>query len=973
MILGEELLLDALRVVRRESGASDAVMVLQMAPPAIESMRLVGSTGCVPEFSGEAAALEYVAGATTADSVARFESSRAGGVIVRLALDSVLARPAGHRREINERRSTPDVTTAPPIDGVLWIGLSDATQADSLVASLRGSGDDGFAELAMKLAWCTYHFMTVLQDPIGQLPGHMEFQVFLRRAVEACRSSAQALAVVLVSPDDFTMINHRFGREYGDAVVAEIAAQLAGSVRITDGVFRYGGAVFGVVLPATDVDQCRAAVEKVRTQLSGHGYVDGAASLTFSIGATVAEPSELNDAGVATALLGRADAGLNTAKLSGGARAFVGGIDDEASASPLDPLGGIFAADTEKDYRNMLLLWETVALVSASPEPKAMATAFVDRVSMGFRPERAALYVSREGSLEPLATNVRDDAQVDGRASGRAIKLERRDSMLISVAMEMGRPERGRDKRDGAAGSAVQRVAYAVPLVAGERTVGCLYLDGRERSFNVDSSDVVFLNALASQMAVALDRADLASRWIQEKDRESRQLREELRELRQALQHSKMVYHSAAMHAVMETLRKVAPSDATVLIIGESGTGKEMLAQSLHEFSNRREAPFVVFDCGAVAHSLLEAELFGHVKGAFTGAESASEGRISQADGGTLFLDEIGELPLAVQAKLLRFVQEKEFAPVGSAQSRTVDVRIVAATNRELQEEVGAGRFRADLYYRLRVIAVQAVALRDRTDDILPLANYFLEKFAAQYAGSSRQFSQSAEQRLLQYPWPGNVRELQHCVMRAVLTNEGEVIDAAAIELYPDSGVVGVEANAVNAAAARGPGEPEHQGDAAWESGSPWERLEAWLPEQVRSALERDARRPAPLGRWLAEDLVLAASAACRGVARRAAQLVGVPESTYRRQLEKAQSTPHGGGPLGGVPYRDPAWEAIAPIFDEIVQSNADLHEDVLDRARLLLLDCVVDAADGRPSVGAALMGVTPPTYKRWVAGGRAA
>lgn len=978
MILGEDLLLDALDVVQEAAGANDAVMVLQIEPAAVETLRLVGSAGCVPEFEGEHAALDFVTTVCATSDVMSLESARRGSVIVRIALDSVLARPEGRRRVVDERRRAPDVDTAPLIDGVLWLGLADPTKVGPLLSALRGQGETRVARLAMKLTWCSYHFMTVMQDPVGQLPGHMEFQVFLRRAIEACRSNGQALAVVLASPDDFTMVNHRHGREHGDAVVAEIAAEIGGCVRLTDGVFRYSGAVFALVLPGTDMDQCRAAIDKIRTRLGAHGYVDGTVSLTFSVGAGVASAADLARPGIATDILQRADGGLNTAKLSGGARALVASLDEDDSGLPVDPLGAVFAADTEKDYRNMLLLWETVALVSASPEPEAMAGAFVDRVSMGFRPDRAALYALREGGLEPLATNVRDDGHVDGRASGRAIHLERRDSVLISSAMEGGRVERGRDRKGETrkdSGARAVRVAYAVPLVTGDRTVGCLYLDGREKSFNVDSSDVIFLNALAGQMAVALDRADLASRWIREKDRESRQLREELRDLRQALQHSKMVYQSAAMHAVMETLRKVAPSDATVLIIGESGTGKEMLAQALHEFSNRRETPFVVFDCGAVAHSLLEAELFGHVKGAFTGAENASEGRISQADGGTLFLDEIGELPLSVQAKLLRFVQEKEFAPVGSAQSRTVDVRIVAATNRELQDEVGAGRFRADLYYRLRVIAVQAIALRNRTDDILPLAHYFLEKFAAQYAGSARQFSQNAEQRLLHYHWPGNVRELQHCVMRAVLTHEGEVIDADAIELYPDSGASEAGPGAVPAEPAQWP--PSVQPDraaasetvAAHVSADPWQDLGAELPAQVENALQQDSRRPAPLGRWLTEDLVLAAHAACDGVARRAAQLVGVPESTFRRQLDKAQASGNGGGV-----YRDPAWASVTPVLKRIVDANGASNEDVLDRARLVLLGVVGEHQGERPTVGAALMGVTPPTFKRWMqAGSRAA
>ena len=294
---------------------------------------------------------------------------------------------------------------------------------------------------------------------------------------------------------------------------------------------------------------------------------------------------------------------------------------------------------------------------------------------------------------------------------------------------------------------------YAVPLIAREAPIALVFLDARGQRLQLDSSDVVFLNALAGQMAMALDRATLASGWIHQKDQESRKLREELDELRQTLSPSQMIYESEEMHGLMDTLKRVAPADATVLITGESGTGKEMLAQALHQYSRRSDGPFVIFDCGAVAPSLIEAELFGHVKGAFTGAESASDGRISQAAGGTLFLDEIGELPLQVQAKLLRFVQEKSFAPVGSAVDLQVDVRIVAATNRTLQDEVGAGRFRGDLYYRLQVISLHAIPLRHRRADILPLARYYLERFSGQNGLPQRRLTNAAAAKLRAYDW----------------------------------------------------------------------------------------------------------------------------------------------------------------------------------------------------------------------------
>jgi len=977
-----DLLLDFLDAARRTTGAEHAAMVLHMEPAERQTMLLVSPYGgiAVPELASESSAWELVS-RHEADSEGRqgitvLPSIDPDGTLIRVAFSRILPRPKSERRLVDERRREPDVRTAPPCDGAIWIGLSRADRVAQLIEELEDDAakDDpeeawlgSLTGVSLRLVWSVYHLSSLLQDPVSRLPGRMEFQIFLKRAMAAARKNSQAIGVMLVNPDDFTMINHRYGRRQGDLAVRQVADNLERCLRQTDGVFHYGGAVFAAVLPATDLDQCRTAADKVRSQLSSYRYVDDTVALTFTIGAAVASPEDIATSdGIESELSQRADAALNSARLSGGARVIVTDTKDCDSDfnALLNPLSGIFAADTEKDYRNMLLLWETVALISTQTVPESIATAFVDRLAIGFRPDRAALFSLVDNEIETLASNVRDDTAADGRASGRPIQLDSPSRNLVFEALETKRAARTKLDDSKHAGFS----AFAVPLIARGASLGCLYLDAGGRRLQLDSSDIVFLNALATQMAVAMDRAELAARWIREKDRESRLLRQEVRELRQALHHTKMVYQSTAMHAVMETLRKVAPSDATVLIVGESGTGKGMLAETLHELSDRREAPFVVFDCGAVAHSLLEAELFGHKKGAFTGAESASVGSIAQADGGTLFLDEIGELPLAVQAKLLRFVQEKKFSPVGSAETRHVDVRIVAATNRDLQFEVGAGRFRSDLYYRLRVIAVEAVPLRKRTEDILPLARHFLEHFATQHGAPTHRFSSDAEQKLLEYHWPGNVRELQHGVLRAVLTQDAEVLDAQAIELFPeftsDGATVDTEPGNANGQVA-----PQEVSSAASEShpseNDPWSVLQLELERQVAAAVTQDSRRPVPIGRWLSEDLVLAANDLCDNVVRQAAQLVGVPESTFRRQLEKASS-----GALTGMDYRPDHWAPLRPLIRRVIehtQAACGAQGNLLERARDALLGCVQAKTATRPGAGASLMGVTPPTYKRWV------
>ncbi len=258
---------------------------------------------------------------------------------------------------------------------------------------------------------------------------------------------------------------------------------------------------------------------------------------------------------------------------------------------------------------------------------------------------------------------------------------------------------------------------------------------------------------------------------------ERRRLRRETGQLRASLSQQRrldrMVGSSMPMQKVFESVMVVAPSRASVLITGESGTGKELVAAAIHEHSTRAQGPFVKLHCAALAESLLESELFGHEKGAFTGAAMRRDGRFQQADGGTLFLDEIGEISPAIQIKLLRFLQEREFERVGGNQTIKVDVRVVAATNRNLEELVKEGKFREDLFYRLNVVAIDMPPLRARQSDVALLAMHFLRKFAAENEKTVKRFSDEALAQLTHYAWPGNVRELENAVERAVVMTPG--------------------------------------------------------------------------------------------------------------------------------------------------------------------------------------------------------
>jgi len=258
-------------------------------------------------------------------------------------------------------------------------------------------------------------------------------------------------------------------------------------------------------------------------------------------------------------------------------------------------------------------------------------------------------------------------------------------------------------------------------------------------------------------------------------------LKEENRLLRASLgekfDRQNIIGNSRGMIDLFETIAQVAPSEATVLITGESGTGKELIAGAIHYNSERKDGPFVKVNCAALTETLLESELFGHEKGSFTGAHRRKDGQFSLANGGTLLLDEVSEMPLSMQVKLLRVIQEREFTRVGGEEVIRVDVRIIAATNKDLAEEIAAGRFREDLFYRLNVVTLQMPPLRERKDDIPLLAQHFLETFAKKNRKTIKGFTPQAMARLLSYDWPGNMRELMNAVERMVVLSRADYVD----------------------------------------------------------------------------------------------------------------------------------------------------------------------------------------------------
>jgi len=351
---------------------------------------------------------------------------------------------------------------------------------------------------------------------------------------------------------------------------------------------------------------------------------------------------------------------------------------------------------------------------------------------------------------------------------------------------------------------------------------------------------------LASEM-VALVKAALAKRQLAQ---DNALLRDQLAA---RSRFEGMVGRGPAMQSVFSLIEKVAPARTTVLITGESGVGKELVARALHARSTRGEKPFVPVNCGAIPEGLIETELFGHAKGAFTGAQAAKLGLFQAAQEGTLFLDEIGELPAALQVKLLRAIQERRIRPVGENADLEVDVRLVAATNRDLAAEVRSGRFREDLYYRLNVVQIRVPPLRERREDVLPLAEHFLKRFAAEHGRPLPRLSAAAMRRFDDHPFPGNVRELENLIERAVALSTGE-------EVTVDALPAALRRGSAPALAAEGP-LPEKFS------------LEAYL-----EGIER--------------DLIDRALADAHGVKKDAAALLGLTFRQFRHRVKKLEGQP---------------------------------------------------------------------------------
>jgi len=454
----------------------------------------------------------------------------------------------------------------------------------------------------------------------------------------------------------------------------------------------------------------------------------------------------------------------HTAELSPGDRVLVGRFElILMEGQPETTTGEVGPASTETMQR----LVDFAAELMREESPERLFRLLLESVVELTGAEKGFVIVLKDGERHLAAAhNVKDEATDLSRVSDSIIDqvIEHRRPLVVSDAMS--------DRKFGRSRSVVDlklSSVMCVPLMFRNDLLGVLYMGNDAVTGLFTDSDLATLQIWSAQASVTVHAALL----LDDLKNTNRNLREQLRRSSQG----DMIGSSSGMKAAFRLIRRVAPTDLSALVLGETGTGKELVAREIHRLSGRTKGPFVSINCGAIPENLLESELFGHKKGAFTGAVQDKIGKFEAANTGTLFLDEIGEMPMNLQVKLLRVLQERLIERVGDLEPRAVDIRIIAATNKDLDAEIESTRFREDLFYRLNEVTIDLPALRDRGEDIHQLARYFLSKYAEQYNSKTRGFNNEAIRAMRNYFWPGNVRQLENRVKKAVIMTDRALLN----------------------------------------------------------------------------------------------------------------------------------------------------------------------------------------------------
>ena len=659
--------------------------------------------------------------------------------------------------------------------------------------------------------------------------------------------------------------------------VSQLLNQL---LRSTDLVSVYAGSQLSVSMPYTSITEGRLIADSILLALQDKF---DPLKWQFSIGLAYSSPGDQQP----FELFRHASHALRVARESGGNSVVI--WDDEIDQTETPDSS---TAEKQQEYHNLVLLWNVLNVVSNARDIEVVIEKLSHHLVRSFNLEIAGVLENNHEGLSSIA-GASDFTSVYSGIEDFHFSAQQFESLSGFFKNESPYSREGR--------------FYYFQLTLNK----VLVIKCKEAG---QTLDVDFLLTLVSYVATGLSRFDVPLASTEDEAEKS------------------FEFKSDVMKGVRESVQLVAPTDATVLIGGESGTGKEVIARSIHDASERSASPFIIVDCGAVVGSLIESELFGHVIGAFTGADKGFSGRLREAEGGTVLLDEIGELPLDIQVKILRFVQDREIASVGSNQYDIVNTRVIAASHRDLSGLVAEGRFREDLYYRLNVFSIECPPLRKRANDIRLLANHFLKHFSALYKKEIVGFTDAAEQAIMDYDWPGNIRELMNVVNRAVILCKDYQLNTIHLGIFPKAKKV---AHATTAESS----------------------LKVWLNHLVEQCTNNGTVFP-PIGQWLEEDLIQRSLIINNNVLNRAAQSLGIPESTLRRRVNRIKES--------HVEMRSPIWNSSHEMILKAIDMAQSENRPVFDLLADTLLSVLGQHRFAKKDA-ASLLGVSLPTYRRMI------
>lgn len=776
-------------------------------------------------------------------------------------------------------------------------------------------------------------------------------------------SDEHSVVLCLVHCCDFQQINKKEGHRTGDTLISEIANQISSCTREGDTISRLGGALFAVACVTNSLKEAEVLGNKLQRYLNQQPYLiehssDGMPrKLAFKVGVAVVEFDEPSNADIdkATVIMNRAEQALQAAQSNDKSDVITWQTEKfSVNAEQFNYLGGIFTSDTMTNYRNMLLLWDISSIIADEFDFEKLVHHVVQRLANTFDFTIAGLLRAPLENATPrsLCFEVDENAAVNVIPSNKIfanITLEQQISLSIDTKKQQDLVF-------------LDDNYWVLPLEI--NTDDCFFIIGESSRFVLTHDTKVLIQGFVRQIGKALRRSQLEDQLNKRLESQNAKLEIELKELKVGLSSSALVYNSPVMQSIMKHVQRAASADTTVLITGESGTGKERLINALHTLGPRHDKPLIIVDCGSIPETLIESELFGYIKGAFTGANKATAGKIQEAEGGILVLDEIGELPLQMQPKLLRFVQEKQITPVGGTKLINVNVKIVAVTNRNLSVEVEQGRFRKDLYYRLNVVTLNNPPLRERGDDLFLLARHFLNKFSKQFDTEKKYLSTDTLEKMKAYSWPGNVRELENKLMQAALLSESNEITLQ--ELNLDQNLIG----------SRSPIPPTYKDELPANSASvihvkpnvnvnkqtnTVNEFSVKLQESALAFLAEIRLNPdfihCSLGNMVEDELLVMTYQSCSGRMRDLATRIQLPTSTARRRVNKILLDLH-----AQRSEKPKSWEAIRMCIQPVANGEI-VVPSCLDSIKQVLLAAIIQSQPDNMSKAAALLGVSEPTF----------